>query len=433
MQQNGGKEVLCSTWPKGGFAQQTGENAVWCGRMAKTSFWAAEWLIVVQPNCLHGLLCSKLVKMGFCAAQMSFVQRNHEAEVLCSKMVKSSFRFRTAVPNTSCSTPVSCSASSHTCALHRALLLCSALPCTLTPLCCAVHCTCTLLYTLGTRTAQHSSRLQPTVRAALEGKGPQRRSQKRLDRRSEEVAKAVGGGYCWLQMPLKLALGVGKTVAGHRLGALGGEGGSDLPPFQSILAHTSSHASLKPAALCPRGPPHSKRHIWTDLPTAVRATPDPNGSEPACGYRPDTRVPRQYYPKGGPTLRVAYHSRLPPLRARSARVNPCPPGSKGGTPRNRAPQPHHWLRREVLSRDLSGAVDTLRPLVTKGLLRKDAEELAAVRAELQKRDEECKSLSSSSSRRTSLPRAPTSPSPGLHSAEGLELGMSEALHGRERR
>uniref|UniRef100_A0A7S4CFG9 Uncharacterized protein n=1 Tax=Eutreptiella gymnastica TaxID=73025 RepID=A0A7S4CFG9_9EUGL len=69
--------------------------------------------------------------------------------------------------------------------------------------------------------------------------------------------------------------------------------------------------------------------------------------------------------------------------------------------------------REVLSRDLSGAVDTLRPLVTKGLLRKDAEELAAVRAELQKRDEECKSLSSSSSRRTSLPRAPTSPSPAL--------------------
>ena len=29
---------------------------------------------------------------------------------------------------------------------------------------------------------------------ALEGKGPQRRPQKRL----EEVAKAGGGGYCWL-------------------------------------------------------------------------------------------------------------------------------------------------------------------------------------------------------------------------------------------
>ena len=42
-------------------------------------------------------------------------------------------------------------------------------------------------------------------RDALEGKGPQRRPQKRLGRRLEEVAKAVGGGYCRLQMPLKLA------------------------------------------------------------------------------------------------------------------------------------------------------------------------------------------------------------------------------------
>ena len=52
-------------------------------------------------------------------------------------------------------------------------------------------------------------------RHALDGKGPQ----KRLDRRLEEVAKAVGGGYCRLQMPLRLALDVGGTVAGHRLGS----------------------------------------------------------------------------------------------------------------------------------------------------------------------------------------------------------------------
>ena len=44
--------------------------------------------------------------------------------------------------------------------------------------------------------------------AALEGKGPQRRPQKRLDRRLVEVAKAVGGGCCRLRMPLQLALGV---------------------------------------------------------------------------------------------------------------------------------------------------------------------------------------------------------------------------------
>ena len=44
----------------------------------------------------------------------------------------------------------------------------------------------------------------------------------RLGRRLEEVVKAVGGGYCRLQMPLKLALGVRGTVAERRLGALGG-------------------------------------------------------------------------------------------------------------------------------------------------------------------------------------------------------------------
>ena len=48
------------------------------------------------------------------------------------------------------------------------------------------------------------------------------------------VREAVGGGcqsgwggYCPLQMPLKPALGIRKTVAGHRLGAL--EGGGYLP------------------------------------------------------------------------------------------------------------------------------------------------------------------------------------------------------------
>ena len=72
-----------------------------------------------------------------------------------------------------------------------------------------------------------------------EGRGPQRRSQMRLARRLEEVAQAVGGGYCRLQMPLRLALGVRGIVAGHRLGAL--EGGGYLPP--------SSNASLPPPPL----------------------------------------------------------------------------------------------------------------------------------------------------------------------------------------
>ena len=63
-----------------------------------------------------------------------------------------------------------------------------------------------------------------------EEKGPQRRPQKRLSRQLEEVAKAVGGGgHCRLQMPLKVALGVRETVAGHRLGARWGGGGA--PPL----------------------------------------------------------------------------------------------------------------------------------------------------------------------------------------------------------
>ena len=75
-------------------------------------------------------------------------------------------------------------------------------------------------------------------RDASEGRAPQRRPQRRLGRRLEEVAEAVGGGYCRLQMPLTLALGVRGTVAGHRLGALGGGGGVEASP--------PSNASLPP-------------------------------------------------------------------------------------------------------------------------------------------------------------------------------------------
>ena len=75
-----------------------------------------------------------------------------------------------------------------------------------------------------------------TSRDASEGKGPRRR----LDRRLEEVAKAVGGGCCRSRMPLKLALAVMETVAGHSLGALGG-GGS--PPSNASLP-TSPRAGV---------------------------------------------------------------------------------------------------------------------------------------------------------------------------------------------
>ena len=65
-------------------------------------------------------------------------------------------------------------------------------------------------------------------RDAFEWKAPERRPPKRFDRRLEEEVQAVGGGYCRLRMPLKLAFAVTETVAGHRLVAL--EGGRG-PPF----------------------------------------------------------------------------------------------------------------------------------------------------------------------------------------------------------
>ena len=77
-------------------------------------------------------------------------------------------------------------------------------------------------------------------RDALEGKGPQRWPWRRWDRRLEEVAKAVDGGYCRLQMPLRLALGVRGTVAGRRLGALEG-GGVPPPPSNASLGGGGGH------------------------------------------------------------------------------------------------------------------------------------------------------------------------------------------------
>ena len=77
------------------------------------------------------------------------------------------------------------------------------------------------------------------ARDALERKGPQRRPQKRLGRRLEGVAKAVGGGYCRLQMPLKPALAVRGTVAEHRLGAL--EGGGTSTPSNASLGGGGGH------------------------------------------------------------------------------------------------------------------------------------------------------------------------------------------------
>ena len=102
-------------------------------------------------------------------------------------------------------------------------------------------------------------------RDALEGKGLQRRPQKRLGRRLEEVAKAVGGGYCRLQMPLRLALGVRETVGGHRLGALEAGGGGVPPPL--LMHHWC------PPPLCPDTglSKHGDPVLWAFVGTIVFA------------------------------------------------------------------------------------------------------------------------------------------------------------------
>ena len=95
------------------------------------------------------------------------------------------------------------------------------------------------------------------------------------DRRLEEVAKAVGGGYCRLQMPLRPALAVGETVGGRGLCALE-EGGGDTPP-------PSSNASL---GLCP--PPRP---------------PQPRVCTEACATAPCARTTSHALP-GGLRLRA---------------------------------------------------------------------------------------------------------------------------------
>ena len=90
--------------------------------------------------------------------------------------------------------------------------------------------------------------LGATGRDALEGRGPQRWPYKRVDRRLEEVAKAVGGGYCRLQMPLKLALGV-RDSGWAEAGRPGGGAGTSLPSNASLATGVCvRHRDMEP---CP--------------------------------------------------------------------------------------------------------------------------------------------------------------------------------------
>ena len=154
-------------------------------------------------------------------------------------------------------------------------------------------------------------------RAALEGKGPQGRPQKRSDKRLEEAAKAVGGGYCRLQMPLRLAFAARGTVAGHRLGALEGGGGvpPPLPP-----THAVPPVCYRAADAVPSG-----KALWLGALASVEPPPPPltkgHGAVTLCKRRRRHRPSRVW---------------LPPQKRSSARPRPalrCPPRSAGALQR----------------------------------------------------------------------------------------------------
>ena len=85
------------------------------------------------------------------------------------------------------------------------------------------------------------------------------------------MAKAVGGGYRRLQMPLRLALGVRGTVAGHRLGALKGGGVNPRDALErgGVPPHPSRAPSLRPATV-----------PLTALPASMAFATDSNRPQP---------------------------------------------------------------------------------------------------------------------------------------------------------
>ena len=133
-------------------------------------------------------------------------------------------------------------------------------------------------------------------RDAVEGKGSQRRPPKRSDRRLAEVAKAVGGGYCRLQMPLKPALGVSGTVAGHCLGALDGGLPPPPPPMHPWGGGYRSQ-DPRPLPTPPQGEPpvtfiyssyrpeeSTVGHVsWSPPPTKPPSQPPPPGQQSVGG------------------------------------------------------------------------------------------------------------------------------------------------------
>ena len=143
-------------------------------------------------------------------------------------------------------------------------------------------------------------------RDALDVKGPQRRPQKRLDKRLEEGAKAVGGGDCRLRMTLTRGLAVRGTVAGRRLGAL--EGGVPPPPPLTRKRHTMPH-SAQPQHTKYWAPRTRKRHQQEHRPQRPTESSDPTqhvkGRTGDCpGPRKETTTRRNVAQGGTPPLPI---------------------------------------------------------------------------------------------------------------------------------
>ena len=177
------------------------------------------------------------------------------------------------------------------------------------------------------------------ARDAFEGKGPQRRPQRRLDRRLEAVAEAVGGGYCRLHMPLKPALGVRETVAGHRLGAPEGGGGGYLPPFQCIpdWGMQTHGPTLMPPPRVTSRPVHGAPG---GLKSPPRRHSTASGPPPVCRWcwsvflSPERSVSRR-----------GTETPSPPRTIQSPALPPHPPTQGGaGTTLSMAVQPRFSLR-----------------------------------------------------------------------------------------
>ena len=196
----------------------------------------------------------------------------------------------------------------------------------------------------------------PPPRDALERKGPQRLPQRLpqsgLHRRLEEGAKAVGGRYCRLQMPLKLALGVRETVAGQRLGALEGGGGGGVRPQRPAESSDPTQHAKGRTGDCPRPRKETttRRNVTqgggvqggTSPP--LQCIPAPHGGDPDFRsgkneiYRRRNRIApvlvHNLLGSGAPAHLLSSNTRVtrPPLECACLRAGPRTAQCPGGTP-----------------------------------------------------------------------------------------------------